>query len=142
MTGQGQSGQFLISWGLPTSLITTATALGLGLNPSTLPTMQTFGNFGPITVPEATLQMELFNNPAFTFSMPVGITDSTTNPLGVNILGNDVLSQLPYWEISSMNGDPQFYAALSLTGVPEPSGVVLMGLGILGILGYVRSCRE
>lgn len=105
---------FLIKSGLPMTLISDRLAQQLGLNLATLPRVTTEGNFGPIKVRKATLTLALFANPTFpTFTIPVGVTDKTTNPFGENFLANDILGSLFSWEISAVEGDgiTRFFAA-------------------------------
>lgn len=105
---------FLIKSGLPMTLISDRLATQLGLDLASLPKVTTLGNFGPIQVRQAKLTLALFADPAFpVFTIPVGVTDPTTNPFGENFLSNDVLSSLFSWEISAVEGDglTRFFAA-------------------------------
>jgi hypothetical protein len=104
----------LLKTGLGTTLITDTLARSLGLNPDSLPVAMVDGDFGPIKVRQAKLTLRLFADPSFpTFTVAVGITDSTTNPFGDLILGQDVVGKLHSWEISAVEGDgiTRFFAA-------------------------------
>jgi hypothetical protein len=105
---------FLVKSGLPMTLISDRLAQQLGLNLAALPMVTAQGNFGPIQVRQATLTLALFADPSFpTFTIPVGVTDSTTNPFGESFLASDVLGSLFSWEISAVAGDgvTRFFAA-------------------------------
>ncbi|MCP4659497.1 MAG: hypothetical protein GY856_29165 [bacterium] len=97
---------FVIKSGLDMTLISESLALELGLDPDTLPEVDTPSNFGTMTVRQATLELVLFDDPGFpTFAVAVGVTDSATNPFAENFIAGDILSLLIYWELSAVKGD-------------------------------------
>jgi hypothetical protein len=136
----------IIKSSLPMSLITQSLALDLGLDLSKLKKVETLGNFGPIEVLQADLELRLFDDPGFpTFTVPVGITDPNTNPFGDNFLGGDILGKLQYWEISQdQEGVTRFYAYAGQT-IPTVTewGLIIMALLLLtaGAIVIVRRRR-
>ncbi|MCP4659498.1 MAG: hypothetical protein GY856_29170 [bacterium] len=105
----------VIKSGLDMTLISESLAQEMGLDPDSLPEVDTYSNFGTMTVRQATLELRLFNDPDFpTFTVAVGIPDPADNPFAENFLGGDVLTLLEYWEISAVAGDgrTRFFAAI------------------------------
>ncbi|HEV7122580.1 MAG TPA: hypothetical protein VGN24_04035 [Rhodanobacter sp.] len=146
---------FLLKSGLPTTLISSATAAALGITDlATLSTMVVKSDFGDLEVRSADLTLGLFeDDPNFLFSnVMVGIIDpglDSSNPFGQdgsnffqeNFLGSDVLDQLAYWEVdgppfsASNPTDGTFYAARYLTAaVDEPASIGLFCFGVTAIL--------
>lgn len=128
---------FLLKSGFSHTIISSQWASLLGLDSSTLPSAQVETNFGTMQVGVAQLQLDLFSDPNFpSFSVSVGVAlNPADNPFSDNVLGSDVLGQLAYWDIDQTNpGAPTFSAALSLTPVPEPGTVALIGVSVLGLL--------
>jgi hypothetical protein len=128
--------QFVISSGLPISLISEQVASALGLSLSGLPSITTFGNYGAIQVLQANLQLAPFTaSDSPTFLLPVGILSASDNPFGFNYLGEDVLSQFAYWEVSQdSSGLARFFGATSLQAVPEPATILLVSLAIVSLI--------
>lgn len=132
---------FLIKSGLPTTLISAQTALALGLNLLNLPTTDVSGDFGLVSVRQATLSFHLLDNPNFPWlSASIGVLSTADNPLNLNYLGSDLLGQLPFWEISSNEADvTRFYAAPAIIAVPEPATFGLFAAaGLLAIMVFYR----
>jgi hypothetical protein len=123
----------IIASGLPTSILSEDTAAALGINLASLPTSSVMGRFGMITARRATVTVLLFSDVAFSFSVSAAIPSSTDNPFSDNILGNDVISQLVYWEISESDGTTRFYGTLPLSQ-SAPSPARMPGLGSVGLV--------
>jgi hypothetical protein len=121
---------FVISTGMPFTLITMSLAQSLGLDLSALPAAQVDTNFGPASVLEANISLYLFPDPSFpALNLQAGVmTDPLFNQIGENYLGTDLLSQLPFWEVDLADG--RFYAASSLVETPEPSSLWLAAAAI------------
>ncbi len=136
---------FILKSGFSNTIISSQWALSLGLDPSTLPTASVETNFGTMEVGMAQLELDLFSDPSFPrFTVPVGIArNPADNPFSDNVLGSDVLGQLPYWDIDQTNPSaPMFSAAASLTPVPEPATALLLGLPMLCLLAGVWARRD
>ena len=99
---------FLLKSGWDTTVISNELAAVLGIDPASQPTITIDSDLGVFTVPSATISLQLVpgsGHPPITVT--AAIPDDATNLTGWNYLGSDVLSQLGYWEVSSVEADGQ-----------------------------------
>ncbi|MBK7954950.1 MAG: hypothetical protein IPK02_13885 [Candidatus Accumulibacter sp.] len=135
---------FILKSGFSNTIISAQWASLLGLNLGSLPTGQVETNFGTMAVGFAQLELDLFSDPSFpSFLIPVSIAlNPADNPFGDNVLGSDVLGQIPYWDIDQTNPlAPVFSAAARLSPIPEPSTAALLGVTMVCLLIGVRKAR-
>lgn len=142
-SGAAEDAPFVISSGMPETLITESLAKSLGLSLATLPSDTAISDFGEANVRDADVELHLFpNDPSFpVFNLQVGVmTDPVFNQIGENYLGADVLSQLPFWSIDTT--DDVFTASSTLVFAPEPSSFSLAALALLTSLVAFKRVRQ
>lgn len=123
--GTSTESEFVIATGATISLISEATAYGLGIDISGLQQRSLTTSLGVINIGEILLGFQLFADDPFSTSL-FGVVPNQYNPGGINVLGSDILDTLGLFQID--------IADQKLRAIPLPGSIMLLGVGLLGLI--------